>query len=100
MDLMSDPAKQLFSDFFRQELKELLREVIREEAAAMNSNGYPTGRDNDDGLVNVDMAAEFLSVSKAWLYKNSHRLPFAQKVGGARRFDRRGMRRWLESQRR
>jgi|SRR5215472_8203948 len=53
-----------------------------------------------DGLVNADKAAEYLSVSKAWLYKNSNRLPFAKKVGGALRFDKRGMRRWLESQRR
>jgi Helix-turn-helix domain len=55
---------------------------------------------DDDGLVNADKAAEYLAVSKAWLYKNSDRLPFAKKVGGARRFDRRGMRRWLESERR
>jgi hypothetical protein len=55
---------------------------------------------DDDGLVDVHKAAEYLSVSKAWLYKNSARLPFALKVGGALRFDRRGMRRWLESQRR
>src|SRR5262245_9099718 len=55
---------------------------------------------DEDGLVNADRAARYLCVSKAWLYKNTDRLPFAKKVGGARRFDRRGMRRWLESQRR
>jgi hypothetical protein len=82
-------------------LLEQIRQIVREEiAAAMNDRGHPTGRDDDDGLVNVDMAAEYLSVSKAWLYKNSDRLPFAKKVGGALRFDKRGMRRWLESQRR
>ena len=95
---MSQP---ILGDALRNELKELLREVIREElAGAANGSGHPTRHDEDDGLVNSDKAAEYLSVSKAWLYKNSDRLPFARKVGGALRFDRRGMRRWLESQRR
>jgi len=82
-------------------LLEQIRLVVREEiAGAMNASGHPIGDDNEDGLVNADRAAVYLSVSKAWLYKNSHRLPFAKKVGGSLRFDRRGMRRWLESQRR
>jgi predicted DNA-binding transcriptional regulator AlpA len=88
----------ILGDALRAEVKELLREVIREELTGIaNGSGHPTRRDNDDGLVNVDIAAEFLSVSKAWLYKNSNRLPFARKIGGALRFDRPGMRRWLES---
>jgi hypothetical protein len=95
---MSEPV---LGEPLRNELKELIREVIREELTGVaNGSGHPIGGDNDDGLVNVDVAAEFLSISKAWLYKNSHHLPFAKKVGGALRFDRRGMRRWLESQRR
>jgi hypothetical protein len=95
---MSDP---ILGEPLRNELKELIREAIREElAGAANGGGHPTGRDDDNGLVNTDKAAEFLSVSKAWLYKNSNRLPFARKIGGALRFDRRGMRRWLETQRR
>jgi len=85
----------------RSELKELVREVLREElTGAANGSGHPTGRDEDDGLVNADEAAAYLAVSRSWLYKNSDRLPFAKKVGGALRFDKRGMRRWLESQRR
>jgi predicted DNA-binding transcriptional regulator AlpA len=95
---MSEPV---LGESLRSELKDLIREAIREELAGVaNGSGHPIGADDDDGLVNVDMAAEFLSVSKAWLYKNSTRLPFARKIGGALRFDRRGMRRWLESQRR
>ena len=95
---MSEP---ILGEALRSELKAILREVIREELAglAYGNGRHPTGCD-DDGLVNVDMAAEYLSVSKAWLYKNSGRLPFAKKVVGALRFDSRGMRRWLESQRR
>jgi predicted DNA-binding transcriptional regulator AlpA len=93
--------ESILGEALRNELKELIRDVVREELTGVaNGGGHPSGRDDDDRLINVDMAAEFLSVSKAWLYKNSHRLPFARKVGGALRFDRRGMRRWLESQRR
>ena len=94
-------SERILGEPLRNELKELIREVIREElAGAANGSGYPIGLDDEDGLLNVDKAAEYLSVSKAWLYKNSDRLPFAKKIGGARRFDRRGMRQWLESQRR
>jgi hypothetical protein len=95
---MSEP---ILGEPLRNELKELIREVIREELTGVaNGSRHPTRRDEDDGLVNAGKAAEYLSVSKAWLYKNSHRLPFAKKVGGARRFAIREMRRWLESQRR
>jgi len=94
-------SEPVLGEPLRNELKELIREVLREELTGVaNGNGHPIGADNDDGLVNVDMAAEYLSVSKAWLYKNASRLSFALKVGGSRRFSKRGMRRWLESQRR
>jgi Helix-turn-helix domain len=96
MNALNESSKNLFEVLLDQ-----ICQIVREEiTAAMNESGHPTRRDDDDGLVNVDKAAEYLSVSKAWLYKNSDRLPFAKKVGGARRFDRRGMRRWLENQRR
>ena|SRR5262245_14956508 len=99
---MSEPGKtSILGDAFRAELKELVREVIREELADVgNGSGHPPGRDEDDGLVNVDEASQYLSMSKSWLYKNSDRLPFARKVGGSLRFDKPGMRRWRESQRR
>jgi len=97
---MSESAK-ILGESLRAELKELLREVIREElAGGANGSAHPPGRDDDDRLANVHEAAEYLSMSKSWLYKNSDRLLFAKKVGGALRFDRRAMRRWLESQRR
>ena len=82
-------------------LLDSIRVIVREEiTAAMNASEHPTGRNNEDGLVNADKAAGYLSVSKSWLYKNSDRLPFTKKVGGALRFDKSGMRRWLESRRR
>ena len=94
---MSEPRPSVFGEDFRSELKEALREVIHEELTA---NGNAIRCDDNGGLLNAERAAEYLSVSKSWLYKNSDRLPFAKKVGGARRFDKAGMRRWLESQRR
>ena|SRR5215471_9566744 len=94
--IMSNPSGNPFEILLDQ-----IRQIVREEiTAAMNNSGHPTGRIDDNGLLNVDMAAAYLSVSSSWLYKNSHRLPFAKKVGGSLRFDKGGMRRWLESQRR
>ncbi len=93
---MSEPKLSLLGEAFRLELKEVVREVIREELANSNS----TRCAEDDGLVNVDETAEYLSVSTAWLYKNAKRLPFARKVGGALRFHKDEMRRWLEARRR
>jgi len=93
---MSNPSGNPFEILLDQ-----IRQIVREEiTAAMNNSGHPTGRIDDNGLLNVDKAATYLSVSSSWLYKNSHRLPFAKKVGGSLRFDKGGMRRWLESQRR
>ena len=69
----------VLSESLRNELKELVREVIHEELAGKGSD-HPIERNGDDGLVNVDKAAEYLSMSKSWLYKNSNRLPFAKKV--------------------
>jgi predicted DNA-binding transcriptional regulator AlpA len=99
---MSEPGKTtILGDALRAELKELLREVIREELArSTNGSGQLTRHDEDDGVVNSEKAARYLGVSRSWLYKNSYRLPFAVKVGGSRRFCKRGMRRWLENQRR
>jgi len=91
-------GESILGEVLRAELKKLIREAIREElACATYEGGHPTGL---DGLVNSDKAAEYLALSRSWLYKNCDRLPFAKKVGGALRFDKRGMRLWLESRRR
>ena len=84
------------SEDFRAELKALIKEALREELRTVTSRGDP----DNEGLVDVKEAAAYLSVTPSWLYKKASSLPFSKKIGGARRFDRRGMRRWLESQRR
>jgi len=48
-----------------------------------------------DRLLSVDEASVRLGMSKRWLYRNQSKLPFARKVGGAVRFEARGLDRWL-----
>ena len=93
----SKPKSSVFGEAFHSELKQALREVIHEELRG-NSNAIRC--DDGGGLVNAEKAAEYLSVSTSWLYKNAHRLPFSKKIGGARRFDMHEMHRWLETHRR
>jgi predicted DNA-binding transcriptional regulator AlpA len=76
---------------------EELRSLICSEIAAANDEA---DRGGEEGLATMEEAVEFLAVGKHWLYKNSGKLPFAVKVGGALRFDKKGMRRWLESRKR
>jgi len=90
---MSERSK-ILGEALRNELKEVLREVIREELGNANGNG---GEKDADGLMDVTQASEYLSVTPSWLYKNASSLPFSKKIGGARRFDKCGMRRWVES---
>ena len=91
---MSVPRPFVFGESLRCELKEIVKEALREEMMTIGKSGHS---ETQDGLINVEEAAEYLSVSKAWLYKNASRLPFAKKIGGSRRFDIREMRRWLET---
>jgi len=53
----------------------------------------------DSKLLDVHQASEILGLSKHWLYKNSDRLPFTVKVGGALRFERHGLEHWLKMRR-
>jgi len=89
---MSEAGKNPF-DALLDQIRLIVREVIHEELTA-NSDAIQC--DGDAGLVNAEKAAQYLCVSRAWLYKNANRLPFAKKVGGARRFDMQEMRRWLK----
>src|SRR5262249_57295129 len=40
-------------------LLEQIRQIVRQEVAALNETRHPTARDDDDGLVNADKAAEY-----------------------------------------
>jgi len=83
-------AEKLLSAPFRAEIKEILREVLREELG----NGTP----KDDRLIDAEEAAKLLSVSEDWLYRNASKLPFTRKLGRKMlRFSHQGIQKYLAS---
>jgi predicted DNA-binding transcriptional regulator AlpA len=71
-----------------------IRRVIREE---VNSAGAKHEL-SEDRLLTADEAAQILSVSPDWLYRNAKKLPFTRKLGPKMlRFSYQGMLKWLES---
>lgn len=55
----------------------------------------PPATDQGPQLLDVTAAATVLGVSRRWLYKNAHGLPFTRKIGRCLRFDRAGLHRYL-----
>lgn len=85
---MTEQAKyNILGEGLRSELKELLREVLREELA----NGSP----KDDRLVDAPEAARLLNMSEPWLYANWKRLPFSRKIGKALKFSYLGIQKYI-----
>ena len=83
---MSEPS--LFSDAFRHEIKELVREAIRE---ALSNNG------KDDALMDVEEVARFLKQSPDWVYRHWKQLG-GRKIGAKSiRFYRSDIDRWLKT---
>jgi predicted DNA-binding transcriptional regulator AlpA len=64
-------------------------------ARAGNGSGAPSG--TGDELLNVRQAAAKLNMSPSWLYQNAWRFPFLVRQGGALRFSRCGLERYLEA---
>ena len=92
---MSDASKSpsLFSDPLRSELKEIVREVFREETKSRFGNNAIEER-----LLDTKEAAEILAVSESYLEHNAHRLPFTRKLGRKLlRFSYVGMLRYIEA---
>lgn len=91
---MNDPdkASPLLSEPLRAELKELLREVLREEQAAFHGKAGS----NRDVLLSPNEAAELLGVTPRWLYRHYKQLPFSRKISRkVLRFSEAGLHRWL-----
>lgn len=67
-----------------------LREIIRQELEkVLNGHGQ-------DHLLDAERAAEILSVSPDWLYRNARRLPFSRKLGPKMlRFSYQGIQKYL-----
>ena len=75
-------------------LKETVREVIREELAALSLARQPEG----DRLLTVKEAAAVLKMSEDWVRRNAHRLPFTRRPADAvLRFSDQGMQKWLKT---
>ena len=53
-----------------------LRELIRDEIQAASTTQHETDR-----LLTAEEAAEMLSMSTDWLYRNGKKLPFTRKLG-------------------
>jgi len=70
-----------------------LRELIRDEIQAASTTQHETDR-----LLTAEDAAEMLSMSTDWLYRNAKKLPFTRKLGHKMlRFSQQGIVKWLES---
>ena len=57
-------------------LEGLLRRIIREEIGTLK-----TEVTSQDRLLSADEAANLLSVSEDWVYRNARKLPFTRKLG-------------------
>ena len=57
-------------------LEAILRRIIREEIGTLK-----TEVNGQDRLLDAEEAANRLSVSEDWLYRNAKKLPFTRKLG-------------------
>ena len=77
----------------------LLRAVIENLREVDTDATEPNGTEPDQ-LVDIDKAAELMSVAKRWLYDNHHRLPFTRRIGSRQlRFSLHGLQRYIRRRR-
>ncbi len=57
-------------------LKALIEPIIRDAVIEARNKGT-----DDDRLLDAEEAANLLSVSEDWLYRNGKKLPFTRKLG-------------------
>ena len=70
-----------------------LRELIRDEIKAASTTQHETDR-----MLTAEEAAEMLSMSTDWLYRNARKLPFTRKLGPKMvRFSYLGIIKWLST---
>src|SRR5215831_14877487 len=70
-----------------------LRELVREEIQAAT-----TTRHEADRMLTAEEAAETLSMSTDWLYRNARKLPFTRKLGPKMlRFSYQGIQKYLST---
>ena len=82
----------ILGDALRAEIKEIVREVIREELA--NSSNGKGGE--KDMLLSLKQAATLMGVNPRWLYRHAAKLPFTRRISRKNlRFSEVGLRRWI-----
>jgi len=70
-----------------------LREIVREEIEAVRNT-----QKEADRLLSAEEAAEMLSMSTDWLYRNAKKLPFTRKLGPkVLRFSSQGIQKYLST---
>lgn len=89
---MSEPKPSLFAEALRAEIKEILREVIREELSD-SRKAQPAEKER---LLTPEEAAEILGQNVRWLYRHAAKLPFSRRISRKNlRFSEAGLRKWL-----
>jgi predicted DNA-binding transcriptional regulator AlpA len=79
---------------FGEALLGAFRQIVREEI----KSGGAKHESNENRLLTADEAAQMLSVSPDWLYRNAKKLPFTRKLGPKMlRFDHQGIVKWLST---
>ena len=72
---------------------EQLRELIRDEIQAAR-----TAQQDADRFLDAKEAAEMLSMSEDWLYRQAKKLPFTRKLGPKMlRFSQQGIVKWMDT---
>lgn len=102
-ELAADPSR--LDDLPEEELADVVAELERLKAKAWTrlhqppaGNGDGTSEPSEDRMLDVEEAAELLSVKPRWLYDRSDDLPFAKKLAPRTlRFSERGLYRWLDT---
>ena len=88
---MSEPGK-ILGDAVRAELKEIVREALREDRIA---NATVSATEKDTPLT-AEQAAALIGVSRRWIYRNAARLPFTRRISRKTlRFSEAGLHRWI-----
>jgi excisionase family DNA binding protein len=93
---MPETKAKVCSGSLETALFDLVRRAIRAEVREMSK----VDRD-EDRLLTIEQAAQTLSVSKDWVYRNAKRFAFTRKVGPKMvRFSETGLQKWLKEKRR
>jgi len=86
----TDEPPKILSESLRSEIKELVREALREERTMHQDE--PQGKDR---WLDMEETGNLLGYSKSWLYRHASALPFARKVGAEWRFSEQRIQKWL-----